>query len=60
MDELYVGFAISDINNLKNKADQLAGLWNGKTEKGEEQAQLMIEISNKCVELVELLREIKD
>lgn len=58
MEEVFLGLSIMEINHIKNKADQISSYWNGETEKGEEKARLMNEISDKCVELINLLKEV--
>ncbi len=58
MEEQYVGLTILDLKELKNRSDSLAGRWNGKTEQGEDEARLYLDISEATSELIKLLEEI--
>lgn len=45
---------------IKKYAEEIAGQWNGESERGEEKAQIANEIIEKIDELNQLLAELED
>ena len=58
-DEMICGTMGLDLATLRRWANDIAGQWNGKTEKGEDKAHCALDIAKKAEELQELLKEIE-
>ncbi len=57
MSKIYIYDALDD---LEKEMEEVAGRWNGKTEKGEEEAQTALDIIEKSKELRELIKYLNE